>query len=133
MTDLTTMAKTYHLAVDLGATSGRTILAAFDGSKVEMEELTRFKYPMLPFNGHLFWNLPLLYQEILNGIKKSKEVLGEKDAQATLTSIGIDSWGCDVAFLCRRLSGRSALLLPRQPHRRRCRAFLRENAARKSI
>ena len=52
------MAKTYHLAVDLGATSGRTILAAFDGSKVEMEELTRFKYPMLPFNGHLFGIFP---------------------------------------------------------------------------
>ena len=45
------MSKSYHLAVDLGATSGRTILATYDGSKVEMEELTRFKYPMLPFNG----------------------------------------------------------------------------------
>ena len=92
------MSKSYHLAVDLGATSGRTILATYDGSKVEMEELTRFKYPMLPFNGHLFWNLPLLYQEILNGIKKSTEVLAGKGEGLTLASIGIDTWGCDVAY-----------------------------------
>lgn len=86
---------TYHLAVDLGATSGRTILASYDGNKVDMQELTRFKYPMLPINGHLFWNLPYLYQEILAGMKKCGEVL---PAGAELKSIGIDTWGCDVAY-----------------------------------
>ena len=30
---------TYHFAVDLGATSGRTILASFDGEKVDMQEV----------------------------------------------------------------------------------------------
>jgi len=48
----------YYLAIDLGATSGRSILASFDGKKVEMEELTRFRYPMLHICDHLFWNLP---------------------------------------------------------------------------
>lgn len=87
---------TYHLAVDLGATSGRTILASFDGEKVEMRELTRFKYPMLPLNGHLHWNLPLIYEEILKALKKSADELKGKDCR--LASMGIDSWGCDVAF-----------------------------------
>lgn len=86
----------YHLAVDLGATSGRTILASFDGEKVGMQEMSRFKYPMIPLNGHLHWNLPLLYEEILKGIKKSTELLKEKGTE--LSTIGIDSWGCDVAF-----------------------------------
>lgn len=95
------MSTTYHLAIDLGATSGRTILASYDGDKVVMEELTRFKYPMIPFNGHLFWNLPLLYQEILNGIKKSNDVLAAKGDGAKLDTIGIDSWGCDVAYFYR--------------------------------
>lgn len=95
------MSTTYHLAVDLGATSGRTILASYDGDKVVMEELTRFKYPMIPFNGHLFWNLPLLYQEILNGIRKSNDVLAAKGDGAKLDTIGIDSWGCDVAYFYR--------------------------------
>lgn len=93
------MEKTYHFAVDLGATSGRTILASFDGEKVYMQELTRFKYPMLPLNNHLYWNLPLIYQEVLDGLKKCSEVLkflGSKPLK--LSSIGIDSWGCDVTF-----------------------------------
>ncbi|MBD5356146.1 MAG: rhamnulokinase [Bacteroides sp.] len=86
--------KSFHFAVDLGATSGRTILATFDGEKVQMQEVSRFKYPMLPINGHLHWNLPLIYHEVLQGLKKCKEILGGK----ILSSIGIDSWGCDVAF-----------------------------------
>ena len=93
------MEKTYHFAVDLGATSGRTILASYDGEKVRMRELTRFRYPMLPINGHLYWNLPLIYQEILGGLKKCAATLTEEGCGTSrLVSMGIDSWGCDVAF-----------------------------------
>lgn len=93
------MEKTYHFAVDLGATSGRTILASFDGERVYMQELTRFKYPMLPINGHLYWNLPLIYQEVLEGLKKSKEALSFLSSKPLkISSIGIDTWGCDVAY-----------------------------------
>lgn len=88
------MKLTYHLAVDLGATSGRTILATYDGVKVDMQEITRFKYPMLPIAGHLFWDLPYLYQEILRALK----ITGEKLGLDKLSSIGIDTWGCDVAY-----------------------------------
>ncbi len=88
--------KTYHFAVDLGATSGRTILASFDGEKVEMEELTRFKHPLLPIAGHQFWNLPYLYDEILRGLKEAASKLDT--LKASLSSIGIDTWGCDVAY-----------------------------------
>lgn len=90
------MDKTYHLAIDLGATSGRSILATFDGEKVEMDELTRFHYPMLPVSGHLFWNLPLIYQEVLKALKVAASRVQE--AGATLSTIGIDTWGCDVAY-----------------------------------
>lgn len=90
------MKPSYHLAVDLGATSGRTILARFDGEKVEMEELTRFRHPLLPIAGHLFWNLPYLYDEILKGLKTAAERLAQPGAE--LSSVGIDTWGCDVAY-----------------------------------
>lgn len=92
------MNKTYHFAVDLGATSGRTILASFDGKKVDMQELSRFKHPMLPLNGHLYWNLPGIYHEILLGLRKCAETLSSISTTAKLTTIGIDTWGCDVAF-----------------------------------
>ena len=52
------MANKNYLAIDLGATSGRSILATYDGVKLTMQELTRFKHPMIPLGGHQFWNLP---------------------------------------------------------------------------
>ena len=90
--------KTYHLAVDLGATSGRTILASFDGEKVDMQEIARFHYPMVPIGDHLFWNLPLIYEHILDSMKKCAETLDVMLEQPKLQSIGIDTWGCDVAY-----------------------------------
>lgn len=81
-----------YFAVDLGATSGRTILASFDGHKVSMRELTRFPNPMLPLGGHLYWDLPFLYNEVLTGLRK---VAAEG---ICIESIGIDTWGCDFAF-----------------------------------
>lgn len=82
----------YFLAVDLGATSGRTVLAAFDGEKIEMRELTRFRNPIIHLGGHLYWNLPLLYHEVLLGLRKAAR------GGVELTSIGIDTWGCDFAY-----------------------------------
>lgn len=85
--------KTSHcLAIDLGATSGRTMLATFDGNCVGLKEYTRFANPMIRMGRHLFWDLPALYNEI---IKALKQVAAEG---LELTSIGIDSWGCDFAF-----------------------------------
>lgn len=92
------MKPTYHFAIDLGATSGRTILATFDGTKVDMREISRFKHPILPLGGHMHWNLPGLYHDILLGLKKCAEVLKDELGGAALSSIGIDTWGCDVAF-----------------------------------
>lgn len=83
---------TYYLAVDLGATSGRTVLGSFDGNRLLMRELTRFKNPIIPMNNHLFWNLPSLYYEILLSLRKVAE------EGITLTAIGIDTWGCDFAL-----------------------------------
>ncbi len=92
------MNKTYHLAVDLGATSGRTILASFDGEKVDMQEIARYHYPMLPIGNHQYWNLPLIYQHIIESMKKCAGILSEMPEKPTLKSIGIDTWGCDVAY-----------------------------------
>ena len=92
------MTKTYHLAVDLGATSGRTILASFDGEKVEMQEIARYHYPMLPIGDHQYWNLPLIYEHVLESMKKCAGILDTMLEQPKLKSIGIDTWGCDVAY-----------------------------------
>lgn len=101
---------THYLSVDLGATSGRTVLACFDGQRIEMREFTRFENPQLPLGGHVFWNLPHLYNEVLKALRQvAREGI-------TLQSIGIDTWGCD--FACFGADGQ-LLGLPycyRDPH-----------------
>ena len=86
------MHSTYYLSIDLGATSGRTIIAKYDGERVEMSELTRFETTQIHCDGHVFWDLPHLHEEILLALQKVKT------EGITLTSIGVDTWGCDVAF-----------------------------------
>ena len=86
---------TQYLAVDLGATSGRTVLASFDNQRIEMREFTRFENPQLPLGGHIYWDLPHLYNEVLRALRQVKAEGIE------LQSIGIDTWGCDFAFFGR--------------------------------
>lgn len=90
------MGVTYHIAVDLGATSGRVILASFSGTKVTFKEISRFKYPMLPVGGCLFWNLPQIFLEVKTAIDSVIRDFARKEK--LVSSIGIDTWGCDVAF-----------------------------------
>lgn len=84
-----------YLSIDLGATSGRSIVATFDGERITMRELTRFDNPMLPIGEHIFWNLPALYNEVLKAIRLTVTE-GIK-----IESIGIDTWGCDVAMFAK--------------------------------
>ena len=81
-----------YFAVDLGATSGRTILATFDRKSISMKEVTRFANPMIPIGGHLYWDIAGLYNEVLRGLRE----IADKGIE--IESIGIDTWGCDFAF-----------------------------------
>ena len=84
--------KKYFFAVDLGATSGRTIIGQLDGGKFELEELTRFDNNLIEQGGHFYWDIYALYFEIIKGLK----LAATRGVQ--ITSIGIDTWGVD--FVC---------------------------------
>ena len=79
-------------AVDLGATSGRTILGSIAEGKLQQRELTRFPNNIIDVGGHLFWDIYALYNEIVKGLKLCA------DEGIEIESIGIDTWGVD--FLC---------------------------------
>ena len=79
-------------AVDLGATSGRTIIGGINNGKIELKELTRFPNNLIEINGHYYWDIYALYFEIIKGLKEAK------NQNITITSIGIDTWGVD--FVC---------------------------------
>ncbi len=83
----------YYLAVDIGASSGRHILAHLEGGKMVLEEIHRFDNGMDELNGELFWNIDGLFEEIKIGMKKCKE-LGKIPV-----SVGIDTWAVDFVLL----------------------------------
>lgn len=79
-------------AVDLGATSGRTIIGTISQGKVNLEEITRFPNNLIETGGHFYWDIYALYFEIIKGLK----AVAKRGLE--ITSIGIDTWGVD--FVC---------------------------------
>src|SRR6266576_1318859 len=80
-------------AVDLGAESGRIILARFDGQRMSLEEIHRFPNRPVMLHGHRFWNVLGLWDEMLSGLRKARKLAG------TLDSIGVDTWGVDYGLV----------------------------------
>lgn len=79
-----------RIAVDLGASSGRVIAGIVSDGKLTLEEIHRFENPAIDLPSGLYWNILGLFHEIVTGLKKSVELYGDD-----ITSIGIDTWGCD--------------------------------------
>lgn len=89
------MAMRNIIAVDLGATSGRVMLATWDGAaqQISLRKVHRFANGFVKQQGADCWDLDRLEQEILTGI-------GQLDRDGTiLDSIGIDTWGVDYVLL----------------------------------
>ena len=85
--------KKYFFAVDLGATSGRTIIGTINDSKFDLEEVTRFPNNLIEQGGHFYWDIYALYFEIVKGLKE----VARRGLE--ITSIGIDTWGVDFVFI----------------------------------
>lgn len=83
----------YFLAIDIGASSGRHILGYKKDGKLYLEEVHRFWNGMDEEDGTLCWNVERLFSDILEGMKKCKE-LGKIPQ-----SVGIDTWGVDYVLL----------------------------------
>ena len=68
----------YYLAVDIGASSGRHMLASMEDGKMKLEEIYRFSNGMDNKNGTLCWDVERLFTEIKNGLKKCTNLLDER-------------------------------------------------------
>ncbi len=100
-----------HVAVDLGASSGRVMIARVTGGPsggVALDEVHRFSNEPVPLweNGYpaLHWDVARLFAEILTGLRA---VRGRLAAGEHVDSIGIDSWAVDYGLL----DARGALLV----------------------
>lgn len=83
----------YYLAVDIGASSGRHMLAHREDGKIVLEEIYRFPNGMDMRQGEKVWDADRLFAEIKTGMKKCKEL------NKIPVSMGIDTWAVDFVLL----------------------------------
>jgi len=79
-----------YLAFDIGAESGRAVLARLTGETIAIEELHRFPNQPLQEPGSLHWNVKRLWEDI-------RKALSMVDCE--LQGVGVDTWGVDYALL----------------------------------
>jgi len=91
-----------HLAIDIGASSGRHIAAWRENGRLEMKEVYRFSNLPTERDGRLAWELEGLCREVVSGLR----ACGEQGL--TPTSVGIDTWAVDYVLL----DGADAPILP---------------------
>ena len=87
------MAK-HYLAVDLGASGGRTIVGTLDGGILTLKVINRFWNGPTEIGGTLYWDFVHLFRHIQEGI-----LLARKEYGDGLVSMGIDSWGVDFGLI----------------------------------
>ncbi|MHC4908950.1 MAG: rhamnulokinase [Planctomycetota bacterium] len=110
-----------HLAIDLGAESGRAMLGAIEtGSRVAgggagagdevlgLVEVHRFPTTSVERDDGPRWDIDGLFDSVLEGLRRAAAASTERGRR--LASIGVDTWGVDYALI----DGAGALIdLPR--------------------
>ncbi|MBK49659.1 MAG: rhamnulokinase [Chloroflexi bacterium] len=86
--------KSVHIAIDLGASSGRIICGIYMGNNLKLDEVHRFKNTPITSDGLICWDIKSIYNNIIFGINKATNIYGDN-----IFSIGIDSWAVDFVLL----------------------------------
>ena len=82
-----------HVAVDLGASSGRVVVGRLLDGAMRTQEVARF--PNVPVTGHdgvLRWDIDALWRGALGGLEAASRL-------GRVRSVGIDSWAVDYGLL----------------------------------
>lgn len=82
-----------YLAIDLGASSGRAVLGAFDGRTLSLREMSRFANGPVSLPTGLHWNTLHLFEQV----RQALTMCGLSGVE--LAGIGIDTWGVDYGLL----------------------------------
>ncbi|HVR37388.1 MAG TPA: rhamnulokinase family protein [Methylomirabilota bacterium] len=99
--------KSNYLACDLGAESGRLMLGVLNKGKLTLTELNRFPNTPVQVKKELHWDIPSLYQGLLEGLRRAAE------RDEPIQSISCDSWGLDYLLF----DGEGSLITPAYHYR----------------
>jgi rhamnulokinase len=80
-----------YLAFDLGAESGRAVLAYLRSGVITAQEVHRFANEPVEYAGALHWDVPRLWLELRKALSHLEGT--------PLGGIGVDAWGVDYALL----------------------------------
>lgn len=78
-------------AVDIGASSGRVLLADLLGQRIVLDELARFGNGPIEAGNRWVWDVAALRDHVLEGLVTA--------ADAGARTFGIDTWACDYGVL----------------------------------
>src|SRR5207237_2327988 len=88
------MTATRCAAVDLGAGSGRVVVAECDGERLSLREALRFETPVGrdQESGYQCWDLAAIEARVREGLRAATAI-------APVQSLGVDAWGVDYVLL----------------------------------
>ena len=86
-----------HVAIDLGAGSGRALIGGPAAAGFHLAEVHRFHYAPRDAAGHLRWDTARLIEGIEAGLRLAWDAAAGE--ASSIASVGVDSWGVDYALL----------------------------------
>ena len=86
-----------YIAVDLGAESGRVMLATVAATGIALTEMHRFPNGPVRVGNVLHWDILRLWGEIQTGVGKA--IAEVASTGKTVAGIGVDTWGVDFGLL----------------------------------
>lgn len=91
------MSNQTFVAFDLGAESGRAMLAVLEDERLHLHETHRFLNAILSLPSGLHWNVLNLWSNLVEGLRKTGAAARQRGWR--ITSLGVDTWGVDFALM----------------------------------
>ena len=82
------------IGIDLGAESGRCIVAILSNNKLVLDEVHRFPTHNYVKDGEFHWDIKRIFSEIIIGLKSAVE-----KHETVFESLAVDTWGVDYAMI----------------------------------
>jgi len=82
------------IGFDLGAESGRCIVASLRDEKLALEEVHRFTTHNVRYDAGFHWDILAIVREIVEGLSKAAKAFGPG-----FDGIGVDTWGVDYVLI----------------------------------
>ena len=88
------MADKKFIAFDIGAESGRCVVARLSNNKISLNEVHRFPTYNIKYINGFYWDILAIYKEIIIGLTNAQKKFGNE-----FESIGIDTWAVDYVLI----------------------------------